>query len=223
MKVISIPAGTRGFDCNTRVSFADARKLLNAGYRFAIRYAPRVTAHNNDLSSPEVNTLLSAGLGIMVVQHVEAETGHGWNPSQAKGKSYGMVAARHALECNIALGTNVWLDLEDIAPGTPHEDVIAYCNAWYNEVARVGYIPGIYVGYNAILSPTELYSRLKFSHYWGAYNLNKDQEPATRGIQMHQGVEVSVPGVAFKIDPDIVLPDKLGGLPLVYAPDEWDV
>lgn len=223
MRVIAAPSGTHGFDCNDRVMPADARKLVAAGYRFALRYAPRIKAHAGDLTAIEVSDILHAGLALMVVQHVEAETGNGWIANYTKGHQYGSVAAQHSKACGVPLGTNVWLDLEDIAPGTPHQDVIQYCNAWYDEVAYTGYTPGIYVGYNPGLTASELYSRLKFEHYWGAYNVNSDQEPLRRGFQMRQKRELQIAGISYRIDPDVVMADKLGGLPLVCAPDEWDV
>lgn len=223
MRVIQIPAGIRGFDCNSPVSFKDARKLMAAGYRFAVRYVPRIKAKAYDLSSEELKNILAAGLGLMAVQHVEAETGHGWTTTGVKGRQYGAVAAGHAEACGLPLGTNVWLDLEDVDLKMTHQSVIDYCNAWYDEVAKVGYTPGIYVGFHPVLTPLELYQRLKFEHYWGAYNLNRDQVPAVRGLQMKQGLEVAVTGVGYKIDPNVVMRDNKGGLPLVCAPDEWDI
>ena len=48
-------------------------------------------------------------------------------------------------------GINVWLDLEGAKTSTPHETMIAYCNAWFAEVEGAGFVPGVYVGARAIL------------------------------------------------------------------------
>lgn len=218
--VLAAPPGTKGFDCNTPVSRNDAGIFRRAGYQFVIRYAPRVTAAAHDLSAGEVIGLLVAGLGVMVVQHVERETRGGWMPSAQKGAAYGATAAEHARRCGILLGTTVWLDLENVAD-IPHPIIIDYCNRWYDNVARVGYTPGLYVGDEARLTPDELYWRLKFEHFWSAYNLNDDQKPAVRGVQMTQHREIELAGISYKIDPDETSLDHKGGAPLVMAPESW--
>lgn len=218
--VLAAPAGLSGFDCNAPVSREDAGIFRRAGFEFAIRYAPRVTAAPHDLSSGEVVSLLTAGLGVMVVQHVERETAGGWTPSAQKGAAYGATAAEHMRRCGILLGTMCWLDLENVAK-VPPQIVIDYCNRWYDAVARVGYTPGLYVGYESRLTPDQLYHRLKVEHFWSAYNLNDDEHPAVRGVQMKQHRETEVAGIAYKIDPDTTSLDHKGGAPLVMAPADW--
>jgi hypothetical protein len=41
-------------------------------------------------------------------------------------------------------GVNVWLDLEGAKTSTPHETMIAYCNAWFAEVEGAGFVPGVW-------------------------------------------------------------------------------
>lgn len=224
MAARSLPAGTRGFDCNAPVSYDVARSFVGLGYRFVCRYVPRVTAHANDLRAGEVAELMRAGLAIMPVQHVESEAA--WTPTDDKGRQYGEVAAKHASMVGIDPGTTLWLDLEGVAPGVAAEDVIRYCNYWHDRVKAAGYLPGIYVGWHAVLSPTELYRRLKFQRYWAAYNLNADQFPATRGVCLRQLVAkpADTPtGTPFGIDVDVARADALGGLATVHAPDEWAI
>jgi len=215
---IAVPNGTLGFDCNEPVSANAATLMQKAGYRFAVRYVPRITAHANDLTSAEVDRLHAAGLAVMPVQHVESETS--WTPTIEKGQQYGTVAAEHAASCGILCGTTLWLDLEGVAD-TEHETIVAYCNAWYDAVSAAGFEPGIYVGWHALLTPNELYTRLKFRRYWGAFNLNADQYPAKRGLCMKQRAAHKPSGVPFEIDADVVQADALGGLPTACAPDEW--
>lgn len=220
--VIAAPENTKGFDCNSPVSVSDAALFRRAGYEFAVRYAPRVKAKSGDLSAGEAIGLMVAGLGLMVVQHVERDEPPGWVPSAQKGSDYGGMAAEHMRRCGVLLGTMCWLDLEMVDHSVPHAIIISYCNNWYMAVARAGFTPGVYVGYDARLTPDELYRRLRFEHYWGALNLNADQFPAVRGLQMKQHAQRHAPdGIRYGIDDDTTSLDHKGGAPLVMAPEGW--
>lgn len=227
MNTISAPRNLRGFDCNFPLSDMQARAMVKHGYRFAVRYVPRIKQATHDLTASEVKRLLDAGLGIMPVQHVEQEN---WTPTPDKGRSYGQMAAESATNCGILTGTSVWLDLEGVDVKTDPEDVIKYCNYWYDQVQQAGFLPGIYVGWHAILKPDQLYRRLKFQRYWSAYNLDKDQFPAVVGVCMKQGpanrAKDYPPGwdpSKHEIDTDIVTGDAQSRFPMVMAPDEWDL
>lgn len=69
-----------------------------------------------------------------------------------------------------------------------------------------GYVPGIYVGYDTMLTPGQLYNDLSFQHYWRAYN---GPQVATRGFQLLQQTEKTLDGVTF--DPDVTQNDSEGG------------
>lgn len=213
-----VPPGTRGFDCNTNVTAADAAAFLKAGYRFAVRYVPRVVARRGDLTASEAITIVTAGLGLMAVQHVEQP---GWHPSKEKGQRYGDRAVAHCHACGLLPMTMCWLDLEEVSPDTFATPIIEYCNAWHDAVVTGGFTPGIYVGYGARLSAHDLYYKLKFSRYWSAYNLNTDQYPAVRGVQMRQESAKSPPGIPYEIDEDIAMADRRGDVPLAMAPRNW--
>lgn len=217
-RVIQVPAGTRGFDCNSVVDYGAARRFVMAGFRFALRYAPRLAAKRNDLTRAEAEDLLHAGLALMVVQHVEPGR---WIPTPDKGTQYGAVASDHAYKCGILAGTCVWLDLESVNASVPHSDTIRYCNNWWAQVAVAGYTPGMYVGWQSGLTAAELYHRTRFQHYWAAYNLNHDEYPAIRGVCMQQEPEKMFQSIAC--DGDVALRDAKGMLPLAMTPDEWDV
>src|SRR5437016_4716322 len=84
----------------------------------------------------------------------------------------------------------------------------------------VRYVPGLYVGFRCGLTPAELYRALRFTHYWGAYNLNSDEAPAVRGLQMKQSSPKAldaVAGCAFEFQVDTVRGDALGGHPTLIA------
>src|SRR5207244_13224221 len=154
------------------------------GYRFGIRYVRRDKRHASALSANEARHFLLAGIGLMLVQYVESEGA--WTPSAAKGTKNGSVAAAEAEKLGVPWGVTVWCDLEGVAPGTPAQKVIDYCNQWHAAVSSAGYAAGVYVRSHAGLIPKQLYRALRFTHYWGAYNLNADQYPAVRGLQMKQ-------------------------------------
>lgn len=221
--VFTAPNATRGFDANLKLGPKTAAAFAKLGYRFAVRYVRRDPVHAHDLSAAEARTLLAAGLGVMPVQHVESESS--WVPTEAKGRRFGRAGAEHALAIGLPEGVTLWCDLEGVAPGTPAEQVTAYCDAWYEAVWARGYSPGVYVGWRAGLGPKGLFA-LRFRRYWGAYNLNADEVPAVRGLQMKQRTvkdpALVPPGLQpgdFQID--TVRTDALGGRPTLVAPVNW--
>lgn len=220
--VFTAPDGVRGFDTAERVTPAAAVACRRAGYRFCLRYVRRDKPHATALSASEARSLLSVGIGLMLVQYVESDTS--WNPTGAKGTKNGSVAAAEAEVLGVPWGVTVWCDLEGVAPGTASQRVIDYCNRWHSEVTSAGYVAGLYVGYRAGLSATQLYRALRFTHYWSAYNLNADRFPAVRSVQMRQSVRGradSVPGANVDFQVDRIRADKLGGRPTILALDGW--
>ena len=220
--VFTAPDGVRGFDTAETVSSSAATAFRQRGYRFCVRYVRRDKPHASALSAKEAKYLLAAGIGVMLVQYVESESA--WIPGAAKGTTNGGVAASEAVKLGVPWGVTVWCDLEGVAPSTSAQKVIDYCNRWHGAVSSAGYVPGLYVGYRAGLSPTQLYRSLRFTHYWGAFNLNSDQYPAVRGIQMKQSLRRktdSVPNSSNDFQIDRISADALGGRPTVLALDGW--
>lgn len=215
----TLPPGSRGFDCNTRVSPEAARKFQDAGYKFAVRYVRRSTKHDYDISVSELLGLLNAGLGVMLVQHVAAE---GWQPIGKLGQSYGAIAAEEARAVGYPIPGLIWCDLEGVSAHADPRDVIAFCNSWYDAVRTAGFDAGLYVGYGCGLTAEQLYYRLKFRRYWSAYNLNADSIPAVRGVCMRQGPYPRpadrVGAVPFQYDTDVIQKDHFGNLPNVLLP-----
>ncbi|HEU4557672.1 MAG TPA: glycoside hydrolase domain-containing protein [Longimicrobium sp.] len=206
----------KGFDANATITPSIAQAFVQAGYQFCIRYVGLVSMHSYDLTAGEAATILQSGLALMVVQHVEYE---GWAPSGDLGTEYGAKAAMLTQQIGIPAGVNVWLDLEGVAEGTPAQNVTDYCNNWFAQVQAAGYVPGLYVGYGAGLGPQGLYD-LPFQHYWSAYNLNADQYPAVRGVQMRQKTGTGTIGglTTEDYDDDFTQTDALGGNAIWLAP-----
>ncbi|NSX09662.1 DUF1906 domain-containing protein [Pseudomonas lini] len=201
----SAPANSRGFDADTVISSATAQQFAAQGYTFCIRYLSLGDSQGaGDLSSSEANDILASGLALMVVQHVDAP---GWSPSQSVGQTHGNNAVTNADTIGLPPGLNVWCDLEGVAASVTAQNVINYCTAWYNAVSAAGYVPGLYVGANAVLSGQQLYD-LPFEHYW--QSCSEVPTVAVRGYQMVQTL-VQNPVNGIGIDDDMTQTDLLGG------------
>jgi hypothetical protein len=75
-----------------------------------------------------------------------------------------------------------------------------------------GFVPGVYVGANAILNGAQLFNALKFQHFWKSGSI-VPQIPV-RGYQMIQtipGHATTVDGIALHLDLDLTHTDALGG------------
>jgi hypothetical protein len=220
--IFSAPDGVRGIDTTETISRAGAQALHSHGYRFCVRYVRRDKPHASALSAAEATAILNSGLGLMLVQYVESESA--WTPTAKKGATNGGVAASEAERIGIPWGVTIWCDLEGVAVGTPRQQVIDYCNRWHSAVSGAGYVPGLYVGYHSGLTATQLYAKLRFTHYWGAYNLNSDQAPIVRGVQMKQSqrrAQDAVPNLQVDFQVDRVAADHLGGRPTLLALAGW--
>jgi Domain of unknown function (DUF1906) len=103
---------------------------------------------------------------------------------------------------------------QGVASGTASQQVIDYCNSWYSAVAAASYLPGLYVGANAILSGQALYQDLRFSHYWKS--LSTVPDVAVRSYQMIQSNEQTLNGI--DIDENQTQYDLRGGTVVWLSP-----
>ncbi len=209
------PSRARGFDTDAPLTAETAAAFVARGFQFAMRYLARDAAESaapGDLSAAEATLILQAGLALMPVQHVAAA---GWVPDAELGSQYGAHAAANARAVGFPDGVSVWLDLEGIRDGTAADEVVAYCNAWYDTVAGAGFLPGLYVGAGAVLDGTALYERLRFQRYWQSGSRVPDV--AQRGYCMVQSTRSqALDGVTC--DVDFILADNEGDTPCWLAP-----
>ena len=204
--VFAAPPGVHGFDVNSVLNRRTCEAAKARGFAFCIRYVSRQDVQpKEDLSEIEASIILDAGLALMPVQHVAPEN---WSPSQALGTRNGKNAAKHAQQIGFPEGVNVWLDLEGAKASTPHETMIAYCNAWFAEIEEAGFVPGVYVGARAILTGNELFWRLTTKHYWRSGSRVPDIPH--RGYQLIQTIirNDKIDGVA--IDRNLTKNDSFG-------------
>lgn len=198
----------QGFDSDSVITPATAADAMGQGYQFCLRYVSlSAEMASGDLTYQEALNIVNSGLALMPVQHVRAP---GWTPSAQLGTTYGTNAANHAASVGFPAGVNIWLDLEGIEPQTPAQDVIAYCTSWYSCVKAANFLPGIYVGANAILNGQQLYD-LPFEHYWQSAS-SVPVLPA-RGYQMQQLLS-NTPINSISVDKDFIKTDTKGGLPV---------
>jgi len=210
--VTRAPVGAHGFDTDTKLASATARKLRLAGFEFCIRYVSRAaTQPASDLTTSEANAILSAGLALMAVQHVARS---GWLPTAALGTTNGTNAAKNAVSVGFPTGVNLWLDLEGVSGTAGAQQVIEYCNAWFTEVDNAGFVSGLYVGPQAVLNGHDLFFRLKTKHYWKSGSRVPNVE--NRGYQMIQSLPHDVAGV--NIDSDVTKNDNFGDAVIWLAP-----
>jgi hypothetical protein len=196
----------KGFDTAATISASKAAEFVTSGYSFCARYLSLGNGQNpGDLSVAEATGIVNAGLALMAVQHVRAA---GWSPSGELGASTGANAASNAQSIGLPAGMNIWCDLEGCAADATAQQVIDYCQGWYNAVAAAGYVPGLYVGAGSVLSSSQLYYNLSFQHYWRSQSNVPDV--AERGYQLTQLYPtVTVNGVG--IDQDTTSTDNQGG------------
>ena len=212
-RVIFPADGALGFDCVDRLSLDKAKEFVDRGYLWVARYIPygdQPVGNTPDLTYAEANHILDAGLGLMPVQHVQLANTTIANG--ANGKAKGEFARNHAKECGFPPGVNVWLDLEGISNSFASWSVVDYCNAWFDQVAEWGYVPGIYIGFDSQLDSHQLFYSLKFEHYWRAQG--NIPPVLNRGYQVIQtifrnGYTIQENGI--EIDVDVCHTDNLGG------------
>jgi hypothetical protein len=203
--VQAAPSGALGFDADTPIPANVAQQFVSQGYTFCVRYLSLGDGQApDDLSPDEAGAILSAGLGLMAVQHVREP---GWAPTAALGQGDGTDAASNAAAVGFPPGVNIWCDLEGVSDGSAAADVSGYCNAWFAAVAGGGYVPGLYVGANGILDGQQLYD-LAFQHYWES--ISEVPVLPARGYQMIQTV-VPAPVNGIGIDQDVTQTDGEGG------------
>jgi hypothetical protein len=194
-----------GFDCDTALSANLARQFFTQGYKFCFRYLSSIgRVSSQDLTKQEATNILNSGLALMPVQHARKQ---GWSPNQELGQQDGQEASVNSDTVGFPHRVSLWCDLEGVNSFVQTQDVIDYCEAWYETVRAAGYIPGLYVGAETLLIGRQLYD-LPFQHYWRSQSQVPDIPH--RGYQVIQlNPPIQINGV--RIDLDVALNDSQGG------------
>jgi hypothetical protein len=209
-KVGTLPDGTMGFDTVTPLTPATAASFLGQGFGFVVRYVGRGDGSKvfKDITLAEAQTIVDAGLALCLVQH---PLNPGWSPNMDKGNSFGAAAAAQATAAGLLPGTSVFADLEGVASTAVNTDVIAFCNAWFDQVSGAGFTPGIYIGAAPGLTADELYWDIKMKSYWrggSSASSGVPEDIPNRGYQLTQRITGSG---ATEFDSDVVKTDNFGG------------
>src|SRR5580700_2307194 len=111
-----VPGATWGFDCDTPLSPADAKRLARSTYqgkplRFVWRYIFFGPPQRGDITRDEAMGILDAGLILLLVQHPREP---GWIASEARGREDGKWAADNAAAIGYPPGAYIALDLEGL-------------------------------------------------------------------------------------------------------------
>lgn len=196
--------GEKGFDAGVTLD-PPAIAQLAKQFRFCLRYVPYDNWTQGDLTNAEATNIVRSGLALMPIYPYP---GPGWQPDASSGVLHGRRAVAGAQAIGFPKDVNLWMDLEGIANGWPSQATIDHCNTWFDVVDSAGYVPGIYVGEPVNLTGEQLFSSLKFEHYWRSLSASTPDVP-TRGYQMLQSASAPVAGV--DIDANLTQRDLLGG------------
>jgi hypothetical protein len=204
--------GAKGFDTDQVISREEAAFMKSQGFDFCARYLSIGREERpGDLFRTEAADILSGGLALFPVQHVDEP---GWMPTGALGWAHGLVAIQDVDLVGFPPGVCVALDLEGVNASAAAADIIAYCNSWWSALSAL-YVPLLYVGANCGLSGEQLFADLKFQRYWKS--LSEVPVPAPRGFCLVQSASpASYSGLA--VDLDAAQVDSLQGAVTWLAP-----
>jgi hypothetical protein len=206
MPRIATPAkvGSKGFDTIAHIDSVAAKRLRTAGMDYAVRYL-------GSLTSTELDGMLEAGLKVMPVTYGMK---HGTQLSSELGRKFGNSTVNNAKAAGVPVNTTVWLDLEDCKGNA--QEVSDFVNQWAFVVKDAGFMPGLYVGFGAVLSSQELYA-LGVVRYWQSLSKETDArgllaEPNC-GWCMIQLYPPNQQCVGVQIDYDVIQADYKGRVP----------
>ncbi|NUN65942.1 DUF1906 domain-containing protein [Pseudanabaena biceps] len=194
-RVESAPDGSLGFDVSHPITSDEAKAAFAAGFSFCVRYVARLEPNLEPIGSPDITfdeaqDILDSGLALFLVQHV---SNGGWFATESLGKRFGGNAANYAFECGFPPGVNIFLDLEEVSPGSSPREIQGFCNEWYKALSTYGYIPGVYIGSKNGLDAQQLFSGTLFEHFWHAASQADPPKPRSgdRGYQLFQPLNLT--------------------------------
>lgn len=206
---------SRGFDTDTEITADAAAAFVAAGFRWCARYVSRAAPEQGDLTKEEVNTILAAGLALIVVQHAPPAN---WSASNSNGLLWGRAALRNVQLLGLPIGLSLFKDHEGVnLSAADATEIAGHINNWSQPLRQAGYSPGLYVGFDAGLDAAQLYYRLTLNCYW--QSASQVPAPEVRGYCIHQinGAGGEIGGVTY--DLDMLDADAKGDLPYWLVSD----
>jgi|SRR5579864_3059588 len=171
--VVDVTPGARGFDTIATLTGVQYAAMRDIGFTFRWGYL-------GDLHTAEIDTALSNGVGIVVIQHARAP---GWMPDATKGAEDGARAVRDASVAQLPGALPLWCDLESPSLAATARDIAAYSMSWCLAVHGASHPAELYVGYALPCNAEQLWE-LPFTGY--ASSFSDVATPAHRGFKMRQ-------------------------------------
>jgi hypothetical protein len=208
--------GALGLDTDTRLSLEQYTELCALGFQFVTRYL-------GDLTTEEVDDILTSGLLLNAVQHAHTP-GTGL---AGRGADDGRRAVSDAAKAGLP-PTELWADIEEPSPSTTVSVLTQYSAEWCAAVVVAAHTAGVYWGASNPGSAQDVY-HLAFTGYWKSFS--NVVTPFRRGYKMVQlyhypkgecvvrdVFQNGSPLVAnVAIDVDVAQSDYLGGRPRMVA------
>jgi hypothetical protein len=209
MQIVMCPFGSVGIDCLTPLTPALLAGLrtytlpgTKTGITFVIRYLENLTAQ-------EVQDILDAGFGLIVVGESRA---NGYIPSATDGASDGQREVNKIVALGLQ-GITAGCDLEGM--GGNAQNTIDYANAWATAVVASAKCMA-YVGAGVPLTSQQLY-QLQDTLYW--HSLSSVQNVAVCDYAMLQAYPTQTlhfgNGLSLEADINFCYRDKLGRAPMM--------
>jgi hypothetical protein len=214
------PAGTLGLDRSAAIA-ANAQALVGLGYQFAIRTVGinPPTSGNGGLTQSEVSAVLGAGMAIGIYQMLNTNKNAIGSSGQGTMDAQAFLTQVQALDA--PPGMTLWYDFEvNYSCGGP--TMQQYLNNWAAKIVSDGYLAGLYVGGETIVSTTTLSDLPDFHAYWMAAAAISNPTGIARGYQMYQllpyytGTPGTILADGINIDGDVVQKDNEGDLPVFW-------
>jgi hypothetical protein len=210
MKARAALAGNLCIDVDEPLDAATCTLFANYGVRGVWRYL-------SDVTTSELAIITSAGLLLFFVNHSRLP---GWLPTAAEGTLDAKRDLADFARLGVPVGVHVFFDLEGVGGDSP-SNLIAHLNAWAAAVKAAGYIPGLYVGDQSLLTSAQLYGLPDVHLYWHSGSRVVDIAGAEAGPacgwSVYQGSIFDVKIFGVEIDWDFVGGDFQGRLPIGVA------
>jgi hypothetical protein len=125
-----------------------AQHFYRQGYRFTIRplalgEAEQGVVKASSLLNTEKENDSDKKTSLVAIQHMRM---NGWQPSAQLGAEHGDHVIEHARASGFGGGRSILCELDASYLKANPENVMAYCQAWFNTVHLAGYKTGLYDG-----------------------------------------------------------------------------
>jgi hypothetical protein len=187
----AITPGLKGWDSLNVETPAQISCLSNAGYSFDVINTNGTTWQN------EYDAAAAAGLKVVLFQGYDPTT---W-PQATQGTTRGGIAAMKALAAGYPAGAMIFLNVESNL-NTTRGNMVTWIRNWTTAVRAKGYIAGVYLGADQILTATDVNSLPGVSVFWKSPTRGLPV-PARGYVMTQTSISQSACGINGGIDQDV--------------------